>query len=83
MREIEKNKCDIPWHQGSPFACGSIRSESLVAVKTSNFILPQVIFFTAASDGFFLRGRGSIFKAKSLVAVNTPCSLNRLWRYSF
>ena len=67
--------------EGSPFACGSIRSQSLVAVKTSIFYCRKWFFFTAASDCCFLRGRGSILKAQSLVAVNTRCSLNRLWRY--
>ena len=61
------------WQYSVPIACGS---------KNVYFLLPQVIFFTAASDCCFLRGRGSILKAQSLVAVNTRCSLNRLWRYS-
>ena len=61
------------WQYSVRIACGS---------KNVLFLLPQVIFLTAASDGCFLRGRGTILKAKSLVAVNTRCSLNRLWRYS-
>ena len=41
------------WGFGSYLACGGKMRQSLVAVKTANFLLPQVFFFTAACDARF------------------------------
>ena len=67
--------CPAGWY----LACGGKMCQSLVAVKTFIFLLPQV-FFYCRRWLLFLRGRCSIWRPNRLWREDCFSVFNRLWR---